>query len=1408
MGDIDAKKKLRSVNRFIPLFLSCWCSFLFFLFLAAAQASAATVTATANPGGSISPSGSVIVNQGTDQTFTIAPNTGYQITDVLVDGVSAGPVSTYSFTNVTADHTISASFADTTPPTGTVTINNSARFTNSAAVVLTLTATDTGSGVSSMQFSNDTTMWSASEPFAGTKNWTLTTGDGAKTVSVKFMDNAGNWSNPIPSNTISLDTTPPTVSISSPSTGYTNNPSPLLLYTVSDGTVVVKVDGFIVSKISDNPLDPLPDGSHIVRVESTDAAGNTGFSEVAFQVDTLAAPGNPNLVALWHLDGDGRDVSGNSNDLTLVNGVIFSTDAPPTEPPIPTVASQVNYYTINDGTNFTRSLTPTSATIGSGTVSQTINTDGSVKLTISNSPGYSDDGFYLNAGTLGDFNGLNIVASSGSDPVSVNIWFDADNNGEFFVWNGNVLSGLGNDSYILGPSTVQNILTVDANSNFTSLIPGGGNYTLAQLKNGVAPGITGATKIAIWVGIDTNGGSLNATIRSLLINQTGAASAQFNGSNTYLRRATGNNLPTGSASRTFMAWVKPYSYPDQTFNGIVAYGQLSCPGNGSLLSIKNDGRLSMSTWCDDAFQTTGPAATLNAWNQVAFTYDGGTTVKFYMNGQFVQESPLSAGTPVNTQDGPIRIGSTDDPGRVFNGLIGEVAIYNRALSADEIRHMLDAAIGGTPPDTPTVQQVPTTTSTNVITLSGTKPAGSSVWVNGVQIVPADNSTTWTGTYTMLPGSNTLNILTQNSSGMLSDPVTVTVNVNATPPTTWGDVLNNYNMYSSQYPRDSIWVTKISGCGFEIWKRTPTAAYEMDYYETCQSIDHRYSLRDAGAAYDCSYAFSQYGRCGMFVDEGDCLDLFPYCYYGYWYLNSVVDLTQINWCPTRTGGGIGCVIDIVDWLRGWVLRQRLTYHYDCFGNVTGGDSFVPSLLYYDLSAPQNGSIDPDTGLPFIWNGDGHCTWNWKNTAACTPVPDMLLGTYAVTQANCKYNNLIANVFGSDTEYALNTPINKNCQDCIPLGTQFDGSDQGYVMVDKNNEIDDPNNQVCYYYSLMIDPSNQLTGNIPQNAYGSDLSLSINSTGTLLTQPAICDNGEATIRITDITNMALPSCASLSYPYTCTDPSFIALSDGSGDNIRVTGQALQGTTDISNQISWTCSSAPGALTDGGVCDLGDPAIVTGPIITFTPDPPVAPAGRTAPLSYLITAQITIGSTTYQDTRVIRQDSLDELRQEYTDLPGRTSGVPERTAFDRDNPAFSMLLDPNDVEQYRFPWHILTSLNTFATNANTSYNQAPPQGGSIGFASGYRTPIGNQIQVNAGRGAPNSNHQYGRAFDFNQGDSEMNYDVYNFTTGKGADTYLHGSDGCNYFMDGRLTRCGRLTPTWPAPAGVNYTRGHMAY
>jgi len=70
-----------------------------------------TIAATAGAHGTISPSGSLIVNTGQSTPFTITPETGYHVVDVLVDGASIGPVTNYTFPTVSANHTISATFA-------------------------------------------------------------------------------------------------------------------------------------------------------------------------------------------------------------------------------------------------------------------------------------------------------------------------------------------------------------------------------------------------------------------------------------------------------------------------------------------------------------------------------------------------------------------------------------------------------------------------------------------------------------------------------------------------------------------------------------------------------------------------------------------------------------------------------------------------------------------------------------------------------------------------------------------------------------------------------------------------------------------------------------------------------------------------------------------------------------------------------------------------------------------------------------------------------------------------------------------------------------------------------------------------------------------------------------------------
>jgi hypothetical protein len=72
---------------------------------------------------------------------------------------------------------------------------------------------------------------------------------------------------------------------------------------------------------------------------------------------------------------------------------------------------------------------------------------------------------------------------------------------------------------------------------------------------------------------------------------------------------------------------------------------------------------------------------LNTWTHVAMTYDG-TTLRLFVNGLQVRASVVGGPMPVSGQ--PLRIGGNSVWGEYFRGMIDEVRIYNRALTAAEI----------------------------------------------------------------------------------------------------------------------------------------------------------------------------------------------------------------------------------------------------------------------------------------------------------------------------------------------------------------------------------------------------------------------------------------------------------------------------------------------------------------------------------------------------------------------------------------------------------------------------------------------------------------------------------------------------------------------------------------------------
>ena len=118
----------------------------------------------------------------------------------------------------------SESSSDTTAPSGSLTINSGASYTNSTTVTVTLSATDS-TGVTGYYLSDSSSTPSASDSgwtsvtsttsYSGSVSYTLSSGEGSKTIYAWYKDAAGIVSSTANA-TITLDTTAPTVTISSP----------------------------------------------------------------------------------------------------------------------------------------------------------------------------------------------------------------------------------------------------------------------------------------------------------------------------------------------------------------------------------------------------------------------------------------------------------------------------------------------------------------------------------------------------------------------------------------------------------------------------------------------------------------------------------------------------------------------------------------------------------------------------------------------------------------------------------------------------------------------------------------------------------------------------------------------------------------------------------------------------------------------------------------------------------------------------------------------------------------------------------------------------------------------------------------------------------------------------------------
>ncbi|HNV86832.1 MAG TPA: interleukin-like EMT inducer domain-containing protein [Candidatus Omnitrophota bacterium] len=192
---------------------------------------------------------------------------------------------------------------DSVAPAGSLKINSGGAYTNSAGVALTLTGTDATSGVEKMSFSTDGTTWTTPEAYATTKAFTLSSGDGTKTVSVKLYDKAGNVST-IYSKTVILDSVAPIGSININSgAAYAVSPSVTLTLTGADATsgldkMCFSVDGgktwaaWEAVAATKTLTLPAGDGSKEVQYQLRDKAGLIATLKDVIILDMSAPQGS------------------------------------------------------------------------------------------------------------------------------------------------------------------------------------------------------------------------------------------------------------------------------------------------------------------------------------------------------------------------------------------------------------------------------------------------------------------------------------------------------------------------------------------------------------------------------------------------------------------------------------------------------------------------------------------------------------------------------------------------------------------------------------------------------------------------------------------------------------------------------------------------------------------------------------------------------------------------------------------------------------------------------------------------------------------------------------------------------------------------------------------------------------
>ncbi|MCX6026930.1 MAG: hypothetical protein NTY23_11845, partial [Chloroflexi bacterium] len=172
-------------------------------------------------------------------------------------------------------------YLDLSDPVAFVSINGGQTYTTSTSATLTLSASDSGSGLNQVRYSNDGTAWSAWEAYSASKAWTLSSGDGTKTVYYQVSDKAGRTTTV--TDTIQMDALGPTTTMTLSGEHYRNQylaPVGLVITASDPGSGVASIwyrigtSGSFVRYTS--PLGFYGLGSYTIYAYAIDNNGHVG----------------------------------------------------------------------------------------------------------------------------------------------------------------------------------------------------------------------------------------------------------------------------------------------------------------------------------------------------------------------------------------------------------------------------------------------------------------------------------------------------------------------------------------------------------------------------------------------------------------------------------------------------------------------------------------------------------------------------------------------------------------------------------------------------------------------------------------------------------------------------------------------------------------------------------------------------------------------------------------------------------------------------------------------------------------------------------------------------------------------------------------------------------------------------